>query len=144
MSSTNFIDGQTVIYASWLNDVNNWTYNGVPQAQSITVPTAIFTGTSAVTLPAGTTAQRSGTPVAGMIRLNTDGAAFEGYNGTSWGGIGGGATGGGTDQIFVENGVTVTTDYTFPVGKNASSVGPITINSGITVTIPDGQRWVVL
>ena len=28
MSSTTFIDGQTVIYSSWLNDVNSWTYSG--------------------------------------------------------------------------------------------------------------------
>jgi len=58
--------------------------------------------------------------------------------------IGGGATGGGGDEVFVENGVTVTTNYTLSTGKNASSVGPITINAGITVTVPSGQRWVVL
>ena len=61
-----------------------------------------------------------------------------------WSGIGGGATGGGTDQIFVENGQTVTASYVIPVGKNASSVGPITINSGMSVTVPSGSRWVVL
>lgn len=62
----------------------------------------------------------------------------------TWGAVGGGATGGGADQIFVENGQTVTTSYTIPTGKNASTVGPITINSGITVTVPSGSRWVVL
>jgi hypothetical protein len=46
--------------------------------------------------------------------------------------------------VFVENGVTVTTSYTLSTSKNASSVGPITINSGATVTVPSGQRWVVL
>ena len=62
----------------------------------------------------------------------------------TWGAVGGGATGGGSDQIFVQNGKTVTVSYTIPSSKNASSVGPITVNSGITVTIPSGSRWVVL
>jgi hypothetical protein len=56
----------------------------------------------------------------------------------------GGATGGGTDKIFIQNGQTVTTDYSIPASTNASSVGPITINSGITVTLPTGCRWVIL
>lgn len=62
----------------------------------------------------------------------------------TWGAVGGGATGGGNDQIFVENGQTVTVSYTIPTGKNASTVGPITVNSGITVTVPSGSRWVIL
>jgi len=62
----------------------------------------------------------------------------------NWAQIGGGATGAGGDQVFVENGVTVTANYTLSTNKNAMSVGPITINSGVTVTVPSGQRWVVL
>ena len=62
----------------------------------------------------------------------------------NWAQIGGGATGAGGDQVFVENGVTVTTNYTLSTNKNAMSVGPITINSGISVTVPSGQRWVIL
>jgi len=58
--------------------------------------------------------------------------------------ISGGATGGGGDQVFVENSTNVTVSYTLPTGKNAESVGPISILSGVTVTIPSGQRWVVL
>ncbi|AUR96751.1 hypothetical protein NVP1232O_17 [Vibrio phage 1.232.O._10N.261.51.E11] len=56
----------------------------------------------------------------------------------------GGATGGGRDQVFNENDQNVTTDYTITTGKNASSAGPITINDGVTVTIPDGSTWVVV
>ena len=62
----------------------------------------------------------------------------------NWAQIGGGATGAGGDQVFVENGVTVTANYTLSTNKNAMSVGPITINSGVTVTVPSGQRWVIL
>jgi len=40
--------------------------------------------TGFINLPAGTTAQRPGSPVAGMIRYNTDLGSTEYYNGTSW------------------------------------------------------------
>jgi hypothetical protein len=52
--------------------------------------------------------------------------------------------GGGTDQVFMETGTTVSSDYTLTTGKNALSVGPVTVNSGVSVTVPSGQRWVVL
>lgn len=55
-----------------------------------------------------------------------------------------GATGGGSDQIFWENGKTVTTSYTMTTNKNAVTAGPITINNGVTVTIPDGSTWTVV
>ena len=104
---------------------------------------ASFTSTGAVLLSKGTTAQQPA-GVAGYIRFNTDTNTFEGYNGTAWSAVGGGATGGGTDQIFVQNGQTVTTDYTITTNYNAMSTGPITINSSITVTVPSGSNWVVL
>ena len=106
--------------------------------------TVTFGGTGQITLPVGTTVQRSASPSVGMIRYNSTFGQFEGYQGGVWSQVGGGATGGGGDQVFVENGVVVTTNYTLTTGKNASSVGPITINSGVTVTIPSDQRWVVL
>lgn len=56
----------------------------------------------------------------------------------------GGATGGGTDQIFFENGQTVTANYTIPAATNAGTFGPITIDSGISVTITSGSNWVVI
>ena len=102
-----------------------------------------FTSTGAVLLPAGTTAQQPA-GVNGKIRYNSTTNTFEGYAAGAWGSIGGGATGGGGDQVFVENGVTVTTSYTLSTNKNAESVGPISINTGATVTVPSGQRWVIL
>jgi hypothetical protein len=61
-----------------------------------------------------------------------------------WSSIGGGATGGGSNQVFVLNDQVVTVNYTIPVGKNASSAGPITINTGVTVTIPTDSVWVIV
>ena len=104
----------------------------------------LLSGTGYLDLPVGTTAQRPGSPNSGMIRFNSDLTQFEGHNGTSWGTIGGGAKGGGSDDVFYENGQTVTTNYTLTTNKNAVSAGPITINSGVTVTVPSGQTWVVV
>lgn len=58
--------------------------------------------------------------------------------------LSGGARGAGSDDIFYENGKTVTASYTLTTNKNAMSTGPITINSGVTVTVPSGSRWVIL
>jgi hypothetical protein len=102
-----------------------------------------FTSTGAVKVPVGTTGERP-TGAAGKIRFNSTLSQFEGYNGTTWGTIGGGATGGGGNQVFYENSQIVTTSYTITSGKSASSTGPITINSGAIVTIPSGSRWVIL
>lgn len=111
---------------------------------------ATFTGdvilgtTTALELPDGTTGQRPGSPVNGMIRYNTTLSTFEGYKNAAWGAIGGGATGGGSDDVFYENGQTVTTNYTLSTNKNAVTAGPVTVNSGVTVTIPSGSSWVVV
>ena len=102
-----------------------------------------FTSTGALQLPASTTGNRP-MGVSGKIRYNTTLSTFEGYGAASWGSIGGGATGAGGDTVFQENQLIVTTSYTLSTGKSAMSVGPITINNGAAVTIPSGQRWLVL
>jgi len=52
-------------------------------------------------------------------------------------------------QIAASNGLlmnnmTVGTTFTIPTGYSASSVGPVTISGGVTITVPSGSRWVVL
>jgi hypothetical protein len=96
----------------------------------------------AVRIAAGTTAQRP-TGAAGMIRYNSSLSQFEGY-GTAWGTIGGGAKGAGSDQVFFENDQTVTSSYTLTANKNAMTAGPVTVNAGITVTVPSGASWVIV
>jgi len=113
-------------------------------ANTANVPNNLnFSGTGSITLPNGTTGERP-TPVTGMVRYNSTEGTFEGYSNGAWGAIGGGATGGGGDQVFYENELTVTADYTLTTARNAMSTGPITIDSGITVTVPTDQRWVIL
>jgi len=102
--------------------------------------------TGSAEVPSGTTAQRDGSPSAGYLRFNTTDTSFEGYDGSAWGAIGGGggASGGGSDAIFYENGQTITTSYSITANTNAMSTGPLTVNSGVSVTVPSGSRWVVL
>ena len=94
-------------------------------------------------LPVGTTAQRDASPAAGMIRYNSTLGQFEGYTST-WGAIGGGATGGGSDTWAVEHDNTITQSYTIGTGKNVISAGPLTVNSGATVTVPSGSTWTIV
>jgi hypothetical protein len=59
-------------------------------------------------------------------------------------GGGGGASGAGGDQIFFLNDLTVTTSYAIPTGKNSGTFGPVTIDSGVTVTVPSGSVWSIV
>ena len=99
-----------------------------------------YTGTGQVKLPAGSSAQRSGSPVNGMIRYNADLNSFEGYADGAWGGIGGAQAGGAINTNKDIAGV----DYTISAGENGLSVGPITVSNGVTITVTAGQRWVIL
>lgn len=115
--------------------------------------------TGAAEIPVGTEAQRpsdGGTPATlkGYFRFNDDSDEFEGHNGTEWGSIGGGggATGAGDDTVFQENLRTVTTSYTIGSSlttnaadpSGAVTVGPLTVNSGATITVPANARLVIL
>ena len=105
--------------------------------------TAALVGTDAMLIPKGTTAQRP-SGASGYVRYNSTTTKFEGYGASSWGALGGGATGGGADQIFFENGQTVSVDYTITSGNNAGTFGPVTVATGITVTVPTGSTWSIV
>jgi hypothetical protein len=105
----------------------------------------IFSTTTGTRLPRGTTAQRP-TPTGndGLIRYNSQLNQYEGVASGIWNPIAGSARGGGTDAVFLENDITVTTDYTLTANRNAVSAGPVTIQSGATVTIPSGATWTIV
>jgi hypothetical protein len=48
-----------------------------------------------------------------------------------------------TNGLLV-NSMTVSANYTVAAGDSAMSVGPITVNSGVSVTVSSGSRWVVI
>jgi hypothetical protein len=45
---------------------------------------------------------------------------------------------------IVMNNTTVNKTFTFPTDRSGMSVGPVTIATGVTITVPSGQKWVVL
>ena len=147
-ANTVYLDATTAdlaIGTTTANSVHFVVNNSSTDSMTISGSTGLvsFPGTGAITVPVGTTAQEP-TGATGMLRFNSSTTSFEGYNGTAWGSIGGGATGGGTDQIFYNNGQTVNTNYTIPTGQNSGTFGPITVATGITVTIPSGSTWSVV
>ncbi len=97
-------------------------------------------GTGSAVVPTGTEAQRDGSPSAGYLRFNSDATSFEGYDGSAWGSIGGGAT---SDAIY-ENSATIAENITIATGRNGMSTGPISVDAGVTVTVSDGARYVVI
>ena len=61
----------------------------------------LMTGTGAIDVASGTTAQRPGSPSAGMFRFNSQTSEFEGYDGSAWGEIGGSAATGTADLLDI-------------------------------------------
>lgn len=92
------------------------------------------------TLPAGTTAQRDVSPATGYIRVNTTTNQLEWWNGTLWTYTDSGAN----NNAIYENVQTILSDTTLTTGKNGMTAGPITINSGVTVTVPTGSNWSII
>lgn len=125
----------------------NFTAVGTTTSQTITnkdIDGGTATDTSRITTPkASLSTLNSLTRKEGTILFASDAKRLFVDNGTSLSSIGG-ATGGASDAIFYENGQTVTADYTITTNTNAMSTGTITINSGVSVTVPSGSRWVIL
>ena len=102
--------------------------------------------TGSANIPSGTTAERDGSPAVGYFRYNSTTNEFEGYAGASpaWGSIGGGAgyfkgdngtVGSSAADIFRVNEAELNTSTTISASENASATGPITVASGVTLTV---------
>jgi hypothetical protein len=127
--------------------VDNLSFSSPPPIGNVSPNTGAFTTLSAtgnvtfsgfgyVQMPTGATTDRPDTPADGMFRYNTTLDLFEGFVDGAWGQVGGdaGATGGGNDEVFIENDQTVTISYTIPSTKNAMTTGPITLGGGFVGT----------
>lgn len=127
--------------------VDNLSFGSPPPIGDVSPDTGAFTTLSAtgdvtfsgfgyVQMPVGATTDRPGTPAEGMFRYNSTLDVFEGFSNNAWGQVGGdaGATGGGNNEVFIENDQVVTISYTIPATKNAMTTGPITLDAGFVGT----------
>ena len=108
------VSGDTATYVV-LGKINEANFGHVVAATPTMTGDVTMSSTGFLKIPVGTDAQQPGQssqPAAavGQLRYNSDQNRFEGYKNTGWGEIGGGAgaTGGGTDQVFLETGQTMT------------------------------------
>lgn len=149
---TNSLDlgGSTVITNGvWQGAPVAYNYGGTGLNSFVAADNALYS-TSATTLTAGTL------PIAaGGTGQTTANSAFNALAPSQTGNTGKFLSTDGTDtswvpapgavdNIFYENGQIVTSNYTLVSTKNAMTAGPVTIASGVTVTIEPGARWVVV
>lgn len=169
-----YLDTNFSQLTSEINDLNNYSNyvadTGTANAVVLNYPsgittTSIATGTqlqfSAANANTGATTLtvqvNANTILSAKSVINEDGTALTAnellsggiytviYNGTNWilagGGAGSGASAGGA---VYENTQNITQNYTMTTGKNGMSAGNVTVNGGVTVTIPSGSRWVIV
>jgi len=136
--------------------VNNSTLTGNTSIQNLTVSNAFnangyaqFNSSDAFKIPSGTTAQRP-TPAGGQLRFNTTTGEFEGYNGLTWGGIGGVVSGGSSATAYVRQTFTAAaaqTTFTVSGGYTPGKIdvfkNGLKLVNGTTVTVTSGSTVVL-
>lgn len=130
----------------YFNTTDNLTYiyNGSSWQVTVTDTSGLVAKTSSTgsaVIPVGTDAERDGSPSTGYFRWNTDQASAEIYDGTDWGAVGGG---GAATTGFMEHANTISENQALTSGNNAVSGGPITIDTGYSVTVPTGSTWTIV
>jgi hypothetical protein len=125
----------TFYYAIQSQGLNEWevgvgTYSSANVFARTTILSSSNSG-SVVTFSAGTKDVFLTLAATKTIQQQADGSIYA-------------AGGGGSDFIFHINGITIASNYTIPTSYNAGTFGPVTVNSGVTVTIPSGSVWTVV
>ena len=138
-------DGEALLTgALYFNTTNNamYVYTGSAWSEAYTgTVVAKTSSTGSAVLPAGTTAQRDGSPSAGYLRWNSDDTSAEVYDGSAWTAVGGGNS---TTEGLYEHAHTISANYSITSGNNAMSAGPITVDTGVSVTVPTGSTWTIV
>jgi hypothetical protein len=127
--------GDTFYYAIQSQGANEWEVGlGTYSSANVFARTTILSSSNAgsvVTFSAGTKDVFITLAAAKTIQRDGSGNVYA-------------ASGGNTDNIFTLNGQTVTANYTIPTSYNAGTFGPVTVNSGVTVTVPSGSTWSII
>jgi len=139
-------NGTTIDWASVpsVTSAGNLTGGGaytVVYQTSVGVTAYVTNGTTGQVLTAATGGAPTWTTINALPSQTGNAGKYLSTDGTnaSWENTGASAAG-----VIWENTLIIAANYTLTTSKNGFSVGPITINSGVVVTIPSGQRWVVL
>jgi hypothetical protein len=111
-------------------------------ATTATTATSASTATNLAGGAANRVAYQSGAGTTTFVAAPTTANTSLTWDGTGllWTGAGGLVASGG----MIENSQTISSSYTISSGKSAMSTGPITLDVGVTITVPSGSRWVVL
>ena len=135
-------DSQTVASTTITATITRYIY--APQQSKTYVVVNNCTDQSSIYIRGGTSSSYTT-----GVEIEAEGSALVAWDSTvsdfvKIAGGGGGAAGAGGDQIFFQNDLNVTASYSIPTGKNAGTFGPITVNSGVTVTVPSDSVWTIV
>jgi hypothetical protein len=129
-------DGNTTYYTivlqggtEWEVGLGTYTSSGTTLSRD-TVLSSSAGGTTKVTFSAGTKNVFCDYPAPKAVYGDATNTAFQAQFAASNG--------------LIMNNMTVGTTFSIPSGYSASSVGPVVISGGVTITVPLGSRWVVL
>ena len=128
-------NGNTTYYTIAMQTGSEWevglgTYTSSGTTLSRDTVLASSSGGAKVNFPAGTKDVFCDYPAGKAVYGDSTDTAYEAQFAASNG-------------LFLNN-MTVGTSFSIPSGYSASSVGPVVVSSGVTITVPSGSRWVVL
>jgi microcystin-dependent protein len=136
--------GATNVQAA-IAELDTETQASLALKSNITTTVTKTSSVGAAIIPAGLVTDRPASPVDGYFRYNSTDKVFEGYTPNGWGQVGGGQMYGSAQvKAIFYNSTTIGEDLTVKSGENGGSFGPVTINSGFTVTVEAGSVWSIV
>ena len=153
LHSTGLTVGDSFLHSTGINlgtgvtfsNVGNATFSGIITATQFKGDGSQLSGIDASALKFGSDTKVQATNTGAVVTGILTATSFGG-DGSSLSNLPAGAPVGGasTNTVFFENDTAVAVNYQITSGKNAMSAGPISINTGIAVTVPSGSSWTIV